>query len=357
MANGQDDAAADEHIASVIASIADALDADIFLYCGHLRNPGDEEFVDLVNKKCSRPNVLLLLTTFGGNAEVAYRVARCLSRHYPEGKIILFVNSYCKSAGTLIALGVDEIIMSEEAELGPLDVQLSKPDELEEWMSGLTPIQALSTLRTEAFKTWEQFFLDIRRRSGFQITTRTAANIAARLATGLFTKIYEQLDPMRLGEYGLAMLIAQNYGIRLARSNLKEEALDRLIAEYPTHDFVIDREEAETLFHRVREPTKEEAEMACLLRPLIQTWLRGPTRTIIEHLSSKLEKEEDEENHDETVESKSGEVSSSAGSDDGRPSEQNPPKPSESLTESSNEESVHPQRRRQGRTASMPSEP
>src|SRR5207248_71288 len=121
-----------------------------------------------------------------------------------------------------IAIGTDELIMSEEAELGPIDVQLSKPDELDEWISGLTPLQALTNLRTEAFKTWEDFFLQIRRRSGFQITTRTAATIAARLTTGLFAKIYEQLDPMRLGEYGLAMLVAQEYGTRLARKNLKD---------------------------------------------------------------------------------------------------------------------------------------
>src|SRR5262249_11748503 len=145
----------------VVGNVTAALDADVFFYCGPLELPRDREFVELVNNQCSGPNVLLILTTFGGSADSADRIARCLHRHYPHGKKSLFVDSYCKSAGTLIALGMDEIVMSEGAELGPLDVQVSKPDELGEWMSGLTPTQALSTLRAEAFKAWEQIFLDI----------------------------------------------------------------------------------------------------------------------------------------------------------------------------------------------------
>jgi hypothetical protein len=326
MSNGQDDARHDKEADVAIAAVSKELDADVFFFCGPLRSPGDQEFVELVNNECDKPNALLVLTTFGGTAESAYRVARCLQRHYPDGKIVLFIDSYCKSAGTLIALGVDEIIMSEGAELGPLDVQLSKPDELDEWMSGLTPIQALSTLRTEAFKTWEHFFLNIRRRSGYHITTRTAANIAARLATGLFSRIYEQLDPMRLGEYGLAMLIAENYGIRLARKNLKDETLGRLIADYPTHEFVIDREEAQDLFSNVRQPTENEAEMGRLMRPLVDAWLKNSTRTIIEHLSSEQHEASEGDQHDE-VEPGPGQVPSAAGAGDGQPSGESNLKP------------------------------
>ena len=36
--------------------------------------------------------------------------------------------THCKSAGTLLALGADEIIMSNLSELGPLDIQLPDRD-------------------------------------------------------------------------------------------------------------------------------------------------------------------------------------------------------------------------------------
>src|SRR5258706_16023957 len=113
-------------------------------------------------------------------------------------------------------------------------------------------------LRNETFQAFEDGFLRLRRYSGFQITTRTAAGIAAKLATGGTQKLYEQIDPMRLAEHQRAMTIAQEYGMRLDRGNLKDEALDRLITDYPSHRFAIDFEEARTLFNKVRLPNKRE---------------------------------------------------------------------------------------------------
>lgn len=259
-------------IKEVVLSIADKLNADVLLYAGDIASPADRDLIELINDRSTRrKNVFFILTTDGGSADSAYRIARTLQQKY--GKVVLFVDSFCKSAGTLIALGADEIVMADIAELGPLDVQLYKPDELSELTSGLTPLQALSTLQTEAFSTFEECFLKLRFRSGLQITTRTAADIAARLTIGLFKGVYAQLDPMRLGEYQRAMLIAQHYGTRIARKNLKDSALERLIADYPSHGFIIDRCEAETLFHKVREPSEEEYMLAVLIKPLVREGL------------------------------------------------------------------------------------
>ena len=51
-----------------------------------------------------------------------------------------YVDTVCKSAGTILALGADVIIMSQYAELGPIDVQLQKEDEVGESTSGLVGI-------------------------------------------------------------------------------------------------------------------------------------------------------------------------------------------------------------------------
>lgn len=157
--------------------------------------------------------------------------------------------------------------MTELAELGPLDVQIAKPDTLGERVSGLTPSQSLTTLKIEAFQCFEKFFLDILTASGHAITTRTAAMIAAKVTAGLFQPIYAQIDPMRLGEFQRAVQIAMEYGKRLDTwsRNLKEKALSRLISGYPSHEFVIDRKEAKTLFHNVEEPTDDEQSLSDLL--------------------------------------------------------------------------------------------
>lgn len=168
-----------------------------------------------------------------------------------------------------MVIGANSILMSDSAELGPLDVQLVKPDELVARMSGLTPSKALQTLREDAFACFEKTFLDIQRRSGYRITMRTAADIAVRLTAGLYEPMFGQIDPIRVAEVVRNNEIAQEYGRRLDRSsNLKKDGLERLISGYPSHDFIIDRTEATALFERVGEPTSDELELCRILEPL-----------------------------------------------------------------------------------------
>lgn len=249
--------------------VAAESDADVYLYAGPVYPPAERLIRQCVEQNRSRKNALVYLTSFGGSPDTAYRVARCLQSHYAAGRLSIYVLFFCKSAGTLIAIGAHELVMADDSELGPLDVQLAKPDAVGERISGLTPVQALDTLRTEAFKCFEKCFLEIIERSDGQVGTPTASAMAVRMATGLFRPIYGQMDPMRLGEYQRSMLIADRYGKRLNEVadnlKLKNDALSRLIADYPSHGFVIDPVEAKTLFQRVRKPTEKELALARVL--------------------------------------------------------------------------------------------
>ena len=165
--------------------------------------------------------------------------------------------------------------MSNNAQLGPLDVQLGMPDELGEVISGLTPIHALSFLQTQTFEMFEDNFLTLIKRSENRITTKTALDIATKMTTGLFDPIYAQLDPIRLGEYHRNMLVAGEYGKRLNShsQNLKKSSLKKLTHGYPSHSFVIDRQEAKELFDNVRAPSENEDKLARLLRPIVEELL------------------------------------------------------------------------------------
>lgn len=276
------------------ARVTTARNADVFLYHGPIERPHATRFCRLVLQQKRRPNALLLLMTFGGSGDAAYRMARGLQDSYTEGRVAVLVTSYCKSAGTLLALGANELVMSELAELGPLDVQITKPDDLSERTSGLTPTQSLSTLREGAFQCFESFFLEILESSGYAITTKTAALIAARMTSGLFRPVYAQIDPMRLGEFQRAVQIALEYGKRLDSwaKNLKDKAIGRLIASYPSHDFVIDRREAETLFKTVSRPTDAELKMAEALAPIARIGM-GTNDACIRYLSPEQEGQSD----------------------------------------------------------------
>jgi hypothetical protein len=65
----------------------------------------------------------LILETGGGSGEVAEDIVRGLHDKYDEVAII--VPGWAKSAGTLIAMAGDEILMEPASALGPIDAQMS----------------------------------------------------------------------------------------------------------------------------------------------------------------------------------------------------------------------------------------
>ena len=239
--------------------VSKCFDADVIFYVGPIVEPKDRHMIEQCRDDKHRPNAYLVLVTFGGDPHAAYRIGRCLQRSYD--KVITCVPGPCVSAGTLIVLAAQELVMSESGILGPLDIQLRKADELFEMQSGLTASEAIVTLRSEAWAAFEQALLDLKTRSGGRITLKTALETAATLTTGLFSPLFTQIDPMRLGEDGRSTRIIEEYGMRLIEKsqNLKPEALRKLVAGYPSHLFEIDRDEAQQkLFSSVREPDELE---------------------------------------------------------------------------------------------------
>ena len=273
---------AQENFPKSVVAVAEEHDADVFLFAGPLREDSGYEFIDECPDKIGHPNVVLYLTTNGGDPSAAYRITRCLQHRYSSGKLILVVDSMCKSAGTLIAVGAHTIAMSDCGELGPLDVQVGQRDEVFGFQSGLVAIQALETLQEQSFSYFERGFVKLTSRSGGRITTRTAAELASSLAGKLFGELYGQLDPMRLGENYRQMLVSREYATRLAGS--RKVALDKLITAYPSHGFVIDRIEAGTLFPDVRELTGAESVLADQLETITYPalWANEP---IVEHMT------------------------------------------------------------------------
>ncbi len=66
----------------------------------------------------------IVLHTPGGLVLAALQIARAIHKH--QGRVTAFVPHYAMSGGTLIALAANEIVMSPEAVLGPVDPQLGQ---------------------------------------------------------------------------------------------------------------------------------------------------------------------------------------------------------------------------------------
>lgn len=250
-------------VTAAAEAVAASRDADVLCYLGGLWDGWDDRILKLTMQSQGCDNVLVVLTTFGGSPHVAYRIGRCLQRRYK--RIVVLIHDYCKSAGTLLSLAAHELVMESESHLGPLDMQIQDKEEIGEFSSGLTLTQSLTVLRQEAFTCMKETFEKLRWDTPFQFSSKLAAQVASEMAIGLFKCVYEQLDPMRLGENERAMLIGQLYGERLATDNLKDWALARLIKAYPSHEFVIDGNEAKQLFNSVTSPTEEEIRLLAAL--------------------------------------------------------------------------------------------
>mgnify|MGYP000902035045 CR=1 FL=1 len=66
----------------------------------------------------------IILHTPGGLVLAAEQIALALKRH--PAKVTVFVPHYAMSGGTMIALAADEIVMDENAVLGPVDPQIGE---------------------------------------------------------------------------------------------------------------------------------------------------------------------------------------------------------------------------------------
>ena len=260
-----------KEVQAAVESVARLYDADIFLFAGELLDGVGHEFIDLCPQTPEVKNCILLLTTYGGSTETAYRIARCIQNRYTaddRGQFILFADGLCKSAGTLVALGADTLLMSDHAELGPLDTQVVSPDKFAELQSGLVDTDSLATLRQESFASFEEHFRRLELLGSDYLTTHTAAQLATDLTVGMFKEVYRQINPMRLGESHRAVQAVREYGHRVQTSNVSPNTIPFLTDKYPSHGFLIDRREATELFYEVHPPDEQLSMLARLMKPI-----------------------------------------------------------------------------------------
>lgn len=211
-------------ISEVIVCVSEKRDCDGLAFFGDIDRKGADRVLSLIKKRKCKRNLVLMLATFGGDAHAAYKISRTLQNQYSSReqfrektapKFSVFVPTYCKSAGTILILGADEIIMAPEAELGPIDVQLRKQDEIGEMTSGLTPNQSIRSLTRHAEDLFKSIFRRLRFDNQLGFSTKMASDIAASLTANLLNPVFGQMDPLRMGETERMLEISVQYGKRI----------------------------------------------------------------------------------------------------------------------------------------------
>lgn len=308
-----------------LEAVQNDYDADVFFYSAGINDSGFGSLLQEVRKHQSRPNVLLILVTNGGLANSAYQIARFLQNEYDQGKFFLFCPSRCKSAGTLVALGASELIMDSLSELGPLDVQLVKQNEIALRKSGLLSRSAFDALADSAFELYERLMFGITVKSGGNVSFKLASELSATMASTMMAPVYGQINPEIVGSENRDLDVAFHYGCRLATKsgNASHIAVHRLVHDYPSHDFIIDADEARDLFHNVNYPSEN---LYGLVRMLGDHAYDEAAPEFVRALTViKLEGENDEQPGDQDTEddtSAEAPLENSGGAD--RPSDQEP---------------------------------
>lgn len=85
-------------------------------------------FVDVLHNISANENLDLLLHTGGGDIDAAEKLITMLRNKVGDKMLRIIVPDFAKSAGTLLVLGADYVVMSDTSELGPIDPQIILAD-------------------------------------------------------------------------------------------------------------------------------------------------------------------------------------------------------------------------------------
>ncbi len=194
-----------------------------------------------------------MLNSRGGDIHSAYQLVTFLRRR--ATKLNACVPRYAQGAATLLCLGSDTIILDDLAAIGPLDAQIRSPkksDSLESYQSALNYFKSLERLRDFSLETVLRGSAEILRDADMQKGTDESLRQAMEFVRVAASPLIEKVETERLGDYGEALAISEAYANRvLARRAVPEEQrraiITRLVHGYPSHEYVIDRQELQEL--------------------------------------------------------------------------------------------------------------
>jgi hypothetical protein len=162
------------------------------------------------------------------------------------GEVNIIVPLFAKSAATLMCLAADNIFMGEFAELGPIDIQID--DQIQHGAKSFSPLnefKSIEFMREQAIE-WMDYYAVVMN-SNYGISLKEALRDSVPLVGALMRPMFEQIEPLSMGEHRRALAISEEYAkrmIALTGNPNATEIVRRIVWDYPSHEFCIDFEEA-----------------------------------------------------------------------------------------------------------------
>lgn len=229
-------------------------------------------FIEHLDRIGPCKKISLILYTSGGDTSAAWNIVNLLRMYCDELQVI--VPHKAHSSGTIISLGANEIVMTKQATLGPIDPSIHSPLNPIA-LNGIGPIG----VSVEAVKGYLEY-------------AKNELNIEdEKVLADIFIKLSEFVHPLVLGQVYrsraqiqmLAEKLLQNQDID--KDKIKK-IVDFLCSESGSHDYTINRREAkEDLGLIVKKPTKKQYELIKALYDDICDELKFNTPFLIEELN------------------------------------------------------------------------
>ena len=216
-------------------------------------------FVDHLDEIGPVKKISLVLYTSGGDTSAAWNLVNLFHMFCDDFEII--APGKCMSAGTLVALGADRIVMTKQATLGPIDPSIQHP--LGPSIPGASP-DARAGVSVEAVEG----YLDAIRKCQ-----------AGELFEGqALIDLSNKVHPLVLGQiFRSRQQIRDLAGRLLKKHTNKQEQIDQIVdflcSESGSHDYTINRREAKRLGLNVEKCSEELYEIIRQLRSSFSTQL------------------------------------------------------------------------------------
>jgi hypothetical protein len=174
--------------------------------------------------------ISLFLHTNGGDAMASWSIANLIRQFCEEFEVI--VPERALSGGTLISLGADQVVMTKQAALGPIDPSVNHP------LNPQIPGQpgARVPVSVEAINGYLEF-LRAALPDGADVSQH-ALNLAGQVHPLVLGQVYRTRAQIRmLGEKLLVKQVGDD-------DSKRKKILDFLCSESGSHDYTISRQEA-----------------------------------------------------------------------------------------------------------------
>ena len=190
------------------------------------------KFVEHLDNIGSTEKISLFLYTRGGNTLSAWSLVNLLRNFCNDLEIIIPFN--CHSAGTLISLGANRIIMTKQATLGPIDPSVNGP--LNPVMPGNNPNARVpvSVEFVNAYFEMAQTELGIKDEVSL---SNMLVNLSEKIHPLTLGQVYRSKSQIQM----LARKLLKNHGLE---NGGEDEIIKFLCSESGSHDYTINRKEA-----------------------------------------------------------------------------------------------------------------